>query len=383
MAVFGLLASQAGVPKHVAAARTIRRALIEGRLRQGDRLPGQQPLATQLGVAALTVRRAVDSLVEEGLLERRARSGTYVRGRVRAPNACLVEFHVAGMREGGTLASWTLEVVRQEMADAGGQTRALILPTPLPPPNQVARELRAMKIGAIGVLGHRNCDASFVRVLARQFAAVLFYKGLPSVALPCVRCDVGEAARLMVDYFARRGRRRIGMAPVDMLHDEAAQLSCAVQNELVRRKLPVDKRFWFEHAVERLDGRATVDRVMHWLDELFSDADSPDAMVLLRGWEAEHVRRLLAAAGRSLGDDVDVIVVDALLQRDPYPSRPWPLLDKNYLALAQAGGRLLRGILTGETVPNAPTVVSRPELLMPAPETHERTVPGYPGLRGS
>jgi GntR family transcriptional regulator len=51
--------------------------LIEGRP-VGSRLPGERDLAYQLSVARMTLRRAVDRLIIEGRLERRAGSGTYV-----------------------------------------------------------------------------------------------------------------------------------------------------------------------------------------------------------------------------------------------------------------------------------------------------------------
>lgn len=57
------------------------------KLQVGDRLPGERVLAERLGVARKTLRRAVDLLVEEGRLERRHGSGTYV---IRPPFARLL-----------------------------------------------------------------------------------------------------------------------------------------------------------------------------------------------------------------------------------------------------------------------------------------------------
>lgn len=47
----------------------------------GARIPGERDLAASWGVARMTLRRAVDTLVTEGLLERRHGSGTYVLPR--------------------------------------------------------------------------------------------------------------------------------------------------------------------------------------------------------------------------------------------------------------------------------------------------------------
>lgn len=55
--------------------------LIEllSRLAQGERLPGERILAEDFGVCRVTLRRAIEDLILDGKLERRARSGTYVR----------------------------------------------------------------------------------------------------------------------------------------------------------------------------------------------------------------------------------------------------------------------------------------------------------------
>jgi len=50
-----------------------------GRLSAGDRLPGHVKLARRYGVSVLTSNRALSVLAEAGLVERRSRSGTFVR----------------------------------------------------------------------------------------------------------------------------------------------------------------------------------------------------------------------------------------------------------------------------------------------------------------
>ena len=64
-----------------------------GELRVGDRLPSERDLARQWGVARMTVRRSVDALVAEGILERRHGSGTYVVPRPLVRALGLTSFH--------------------------------------------------------------------------------------------------------------------------------------------------------------------------------------------------------------------------------------------------------------------------------------------------
>ncbi|WP_068250591.1 GntR family transcriptional regulator [Janibacter corallicola] len=58
-----------------------------GALAPGDRLPPVRRLASELGIAANTVARAYRELEEDGVLEGRGRSGTFVRSTVTAGRA--------------------------------------------------------------------------------------------------------------------------------------------------------------------------------------------------------------------------------------------------------------------------------------------------------
>jgi GntR family transcriptional regulator len=57
----------------------LRDRISRGEIRPGERFPGEPVLAATLGVSRVTLRRAFDRLETEGLIERRAGSGTYLR----------------------------------------------------------------------------------------------------------------------------------------------------------------------------------------------------------------------------------------------------------------------------------------------------------------
>ena len=57
----------------------VRDQITAGDLRDGEASPSEQKLAEAFGVSCVTVRRALDALVQGGLIERRAGSGTKVR----------------------------------------------------------------------------------------------------------------------------------------------------------------------------------------------------------------------------------------------------------------------------------------------------------------
>jgi DNA-binding LacI/PurR family transcriptional regulator len=70
------------------AAATLRRSILRGTLRPGDRLPAENELATRLHISRGTVRMALDMLEREGLVRRRRNHGCVVLGK-SAPRSLL------------------------------------------------------------------------------------------------------------------------------------------------------------------------------------------------------------------------------------------------------------------------------------------------------
>lgn len=66
-------------PKYAAIAAALTRAIRDGRLRPGQRLPAQRDLAETLGVDLTTVTRAYGIVRDSGFIEGSGRLGSYVR----------------------------------------------------------------------------------------------------------------------------------------------------------------------------------------------------------------------------------------------------------------------------------------------------------------
>ena len=70
----------------------LRRAIETSAIRPQDALPPERELATDFKVSRITVRKALDGLVADGLLTRRQGAGTFVSGRVEKQFAKLTSF---------------------------------------------------------------------------------------------------------------------------------------------------------------------------------------------------------------------------------------------------------------------------------------------------
>jgi GntR family transcriptional regulator len=86
------LSEESSQPLYQQLQRSLREAIQKRVLRPEDALPAERDLADELEVSRITVRKAIDGLVQEGLLTRRQGSGTFVCARVEKNFSKLTSF---------------------------------------------------------------------------------------------------------------------------------------------------------------------------------------------------------------------------------------------------------------------------------------------------
>ena len=79
-------------PLYQQLQRALREAIESRVLGPDDALPAERQIAAELSVSRITVRKAIDGLVEEGLLVRRQGSGNFVCARIEKNFAKLTSF---------------------------------------------------------------------------------------------------------------------------------------------------------------------------------------------------------------------------------------------------------------------------------------------------
>lgn len=68
-----------GTPLYLQLADLLREQITSGEFQPGDRLPSETKLVNQYGIARLTVREALQQLVNEGLIEKRHGKGSFCK----------------------------------------------------------------------------------------------------------------------------------------------------------------------------------------------------------------------------------------------------------------------------------------------------------------
>lgn len=128
-----------GGPLYLQLKRRIENAVARGTVKPGDALPSERDLAAKADVSRVTVRKAVQQLVRDGVLVQRHGSGTYVASEHNRVEQSLSQ-----------LTSFTEDMARRGMAvRAVWLDRGIYLPSPeetmilgLSPGERVARVQR-------------------------------------------------------------------------------------------------------------------------------------------------------------------------------------------------------------------------------------------------
>jgi len=169
--------------KYKHASGVLLERLKDGRYPVGGRMPTEEELAQQFEVSRVTIRRALDILVQDGFLERKQGSGYKVLTLSPASDTCLTSFTDATLRAGLEPASQflSLEVFNPGSAitaelPKGFQTIPVTRVTRLRTVNKIPQML--VHTYAPGSLLHDACaadfpetgpDQSILRILSARF----------------------------------------------------------------------------------------------------------------------------------------------------------------------------------------------------------------------
>ncbi|MBL0925289.1 MAG: GntR family transcriptional regulator, partial [Sphingomonadaceae bacterium] len=108
-------------------AHRLRQQIDDGEIGAGEALPSERDLCSIMGASRVTVRKAIELLIEDGLLSRRQGSGTYVTPRIQAPGSFLSSFSEDAEARGEAIDTiWMMKVIASATEE---ESRILELPS--------------------------------------------------------------------------------------------------------------------------------------------------------------------------------------------------------------------------------------------------------------
>lgn len=299
-------------PKHRQVYTALWREIHSGRLKKGERLPSEAELVRTFGASRITVGRAVRDLQRDGLVERRAGSGTYVSSAQRL-GALSFGLLIPELGETEIFES----VCQGMMSSPLAHKHALVWGSPSGPAAspadrawQICREYIERRVSGVFFAPLELVDPG--DDVNERIAAALDAAGIPIVLLdrPIARypdrdhydlvgIDNRRAGFVVTTHLIRRGAERIAFVG---LPNAAATVDARAAG--YREALFVAGRSVGRDSVGRLDpaDSAAVDA--------FMTAAHPDAIVCANDRTAGLLMQTLLRRGYGIPQDVRLTGID-------------------------------------------------------------------------
>jgi len=201
-------------PKHARLAAELRRMIRRGRLAVGEAIPTEQALSKSYGCSRGTVRRALDALVNEGLVRRRQGAGHFVARRTANAREALF-----GLILPNILNAEILRLAQLFMLAAGERGFRMLLGVTGEQPTlerDFVRELHRLKVSGVIKFPTLPEFGDFEPRLRARLRSL----GLPYVIVNDFWTDTRQdhhvafdevaAVEMAVEHLAGLGHRRIG-----------------------------------------------------------------------------------------------------------------------------------------------------------------------------
>ena len=107
-----------GIPKYIQLAKILRDKILAQEYRPEEQIPTEADLCKEYNVSRITVREAINKLVQENFLDRRQGRGTYVVHQKLRRNIAKVYSFSSDMRQLGLRPSSRVLSITREQADS-------------------------------------------------------------------------------------------------------------------------------------------------------------------------------------------------------------------------------------------------------------------------
>ena len=227
----------------------LRSAITDGTFPVGSRLPSEAELSQEHSVSAITVKRALDMLRQEGLIVRRPRLGTFVvDDRPATPNTTapgasgqlLLGLVVTSFDD--TFGARVIE----GLLDAAGDRAHIVVKRTSGDRQSEDRHLRALVSAGIRGIALLPSSSQYIPpavldLVSRQFPVVILDRMFDAVPVSSVSSDNLAGAKAATEYLLSLGHQKIGIVSASSTVSTTAQRRLGYVRAHAEAQIPLDE----------------------------------------------------------------------------------------------------------------------------------------------
>jgi len=340
----------------------LRERIRTGELAGGDTIPPQRKLSKILNVSEITVRRAIQELIKEGLLVSRAGSGTFVarasnRSRnespLSVPTHTPIRMVLASLTDGNPFVSHFMRGVRQELGD-GRPLHLIELPVDEDMRNET--EETAAIHGTDGLIMMSPASMTLISLCQKhQRPYVLVHNDIADGKSMCLLVDYHTGILEAASHLLKTGRRRIALITASGRRFSTGRFLAAYRMAL--RFLGVE----YDPSLVVMAGYSELSGYTATRDLLKSD-HPPDAIIYASDFQAKGGFNAAIELGRKIPDDLAIVGTGNVLRPMELPLS-LTSIDPHFATVGSLAVRALKRLIAGETIDTLREVV-QPDLVL-------------------
>lgn len=334
---------QTGAPLYTQLSTLLRQSIRRGGLRPGDSLMPQRKLSALWKVSEVTVRRAMQTLAQEGLLEARAGSGTVISTRTDSASS---------PGSGNIRRRLRLGIVSAQLTDGYpflSRMMEQVQATPEPhifqffsvPVNEsnidaLHRMLPLSELDGLLLMSPVNLG---LVALCQQLKLpyVLLYNHIADGVSRCVVVDYTPGILEAVAHLVEHHRRRIALVTAQESRFSTGLMIDAYHAALKIHNLHINPAWTLAAGYDESQGYAAVQK-------LLSSDDKPDAILFASDYQARGGLIALQEAGVSVPRDISVIGAGRMLREKEWPV-PLTTVDLHFEQVGLAAVAAVEGLV--------------------------------------
>ena len=309
-----LQGENSGQPKYERLKSHLVEEMLNGRLRPGQALPSEHRLVKKLGVARMTVRRAMISLENDGLICRMQGKGNFVtKDAKRKLKRGLDIFAVVVPDTRGGLLPTLLHGFEDAARDVHHQTIMCNTDGDMTRQGDIMLQLVDKEVGGVALLPTNLAPtpAHHIRPLQAQGIPIVFlHRRVEGIRAPLLAFPYYEVGYLAGKTIIQHGHRRVAFFTAGRSAAGVSAYQEGLRQALRSGGSDLPDELSFYNELTRNEQSVSVWREQDVLAELqgmFALPDPPTAIFTTLDWPAEGIYYLLQQMGLRVPEDVSLV----------------------------------------------------------------------------
>jgi len=265
-----------------------------------DKLPGERVLATEMGVSYMTIRKAVLDLVDEGILNKKATTGTFVNHSKisQKPTNNIGFFLDEKIKEGISSPYYSL-VFNALMKEVKKHDKSLILFSDFDDLNPLKS---TKKIDGVIVCFFRRIGKQ-IQEIKKILPMILLDNISTDKSIPSITIDNFNSIKESVNYLVENGHRKIGFITGLLDSDIAKDRLKGFEAALGIHSIEINQEYIFNGDYSYESGEKGAEAILKLKDR-------PTAIICSNDIMAIGAMRMIQESGLRIPNDISIIGFD-------------------------------------------------------------------------